>query len=138
MPIVDRSKVAKSEGGMREMGDVVRVPGVYVVEVKSATSKLREKDGCEEWLLLCEIKDGEQKGKIWFENLYWTERATDRCLNILSALGVNVPASGPVDYRPEELVGKSAIVELVPSGNEKYPIKSSYDGWKPVASDYPF
>ena len=133
MPIVDRSKVAKAESGGGQ-GEKIAVPGKYLVQVKHATSKVRE-DGAEEWMLLTEITTGPHKGKVWFENLYWTERATDRCLNILSALGVEVPETGAVEYKPEMAVGKKAFVELIPSGKEQYPVKSKYDGW---TADYPF
>lgn len=133
MPTVDKSKYQKPASGGQ--GEKVTVPGVYSVQVKHATTKVRE-DGAEEWMLLCEVVGGvESKGKIIFENLYWTERGTARCLDVIEALGVEVPDKGDKAYTPDMLVGKTANVELIASGKEAYPVKSKYDGW---SRDYPF
>lgn len=139
MPMVDMGKVDENASGGGS-GEKVDKPGKYLVQIKHVTVR-QDKAGNEWWGLLCEIVDGDEKGKILFDNLFWSERAMPRTKKVLAALGIEVPefkADAPpkvVDYQPGMVVGCKAHVELKESGDPAYPLNVPWDGW---SRDYPF
>lgn len=96
---------------VEEVADFVSVPnGTYPCRVAEVRERLGE-DGSERWSLRLEVEDGPFAGRTaaW-DNLAWTEKGVRRVKLVLDRLGF--PVQGELDLRPEDLVGRRAVVTV--------------------------
>lgn len=97
-----------------QLSDFVTVPaGSYVcriAEVRPGTTRA----GDERWSLRLVVAEGEHVGKqaAW-DSLVFSSRGRARARLVFLALGL--PAAGRVEVKPNDLEGRSALVEVRPA-----------------------
>jgi hypothetical protein len=82
--------------------------------------EVRESDspaGHVRWGIRWEIAHGEYQGRTaCWDSLHWSERGLPRVKFVLQMLGLK--AEGPLDLQTDDLVGREALVEVVPEERE--------------------
>ncbi len=91
-------------------------PGEYPCQVVD-TRIHSTQDGSPRWGLHWKVLDGPMAGKTaaW-DNLIWSERGLPRVKHALTMMGFNT--SGVLEVEPHELMGKRALVNVVPTEYE--------------------
>jgi hypothetical protein len=115
--------------------DYVQVPaGSYVCridDIRPGTTRA----GDERWAVLLTVADGPHVGRVaaW-DSLVFSIRGRARARMVLKALGL--PAQGRVQIEPDDLRGRTAIVDvrpveyMTPSGDTVRRNEVPYDGWR--------
>ncbi|MCR9244224.1 MAG: DUF669 domain-containing protein [bacterium] len=121
------------------VADYVTVPaGTYlcrVAEVRTGTTR----GGDDRWSLRLVVAEGQHVGKqaAW-DNLVFSSRGRTRARLVMQALGL--PASGKVNIDPDDLDGRSALVEVRPAeyqdsaGQLVRRNEVPYDGYRSTAT----
>lgn len=124
------------------VSDFVTVPaGTYVcrvAEIRPGTTRA----GDERWSLRLVVAEGQHVGKhaAW-DSLVFSTRGRGRARMVLQALGL--PASGKVKIEPNDLEGRSALVEIrpaeyqSPAGDVVRRNEVPYDGFRSVPTEDP-
>jgi hypothetical protein len=69
------------------------------------------------WGMRWEIVSGDFKGRTaCWDSLHWSERGLPRVKFVLQMLGLK--AEGPLDLQTDDIVGREALVEIVPEERE--------------------
>ena len=119
----------------RRLCDYAQVPaGSYLCridEVRPGTTRA----GDERWSVRLTVADGPHAGRMaaW-DSLVFSMRGRARARVVLKALGL--PAAGRVQIEPDDLLGRTTIVEVrtaeytAPSGETIRRNEVPYDGWR--------
>jgi Protein of unknown function (DUF669) len=123
--------------GADNVSDFVTVPaGTYVCrvdDVRTGTTRA----GDERWGLRLVVAQGTHVGRqaAW-DSLVFSNRGRARARLVFLALGL--PAKGRVQVGPDDVVGRSAMVEVrpveypSPTGETIRRNEVPYDGWRPM------
>lgn len=123
-----------------QVSDFVTVPeGTYlcrVAEVRQGVTRA----GDERWSLRLVVAEGQHVGKqaAW-DGLVFSTRGRSRARMVLHALGL--PSSGRVQIEPNDLEGRTALVEVrpteyeSPAGNVVRRNEVPYDGYRQSEDD---
>ena len=86
-------------------------PDTYQVEIGEVRPGIA-RDGSVRWTLRLDVVGGEFAGRMaCFDSLTWSDRGVQRVKLVLEALGFDV--GGTLELEPDELLGKTARVEVV-------------------------
>ena len=105
MPKMDVRKVD-------EASDYTPIPeGTYPCECDEVKEKTT-RSGDEMWSVRWSVVSGEYEGRSFFDNLVFSEGALPRVKLVAKRVaGLDVD-SGPIDFEPDHLVGKRAMIEV--------------------------
>ncbi|HLA49812.1 MAG TPA: DUF669 domain-containing protein [Thermodesulfovibrionia bacterium] len=84
--------------------------GSYIVKVVDVKECVAKSTGNKFWVFVFEIVDGNYKGTILKDTLFFTERAFPRVKLVCSRLGL--PVDNAVDLMPSMLIGKGCILTV--------------------------
>jgi len=105
MPRMDVSQID-------EASDYSPIPeGQYACECDEVNEK-ETRNGDEMWSIKWTVISGEYEGKSFFDNLVFTEAALPRVKMVAKRVAQLDVDSGPIDFMPEHLLGKRAMIEV--------------------------
>jgi hypothetical protein len=112
--------------------------GLYVCAVASVKEG-ETRDGDEMWRVRYKVIKGEQAGKVFFDNLVFSEAAMPRVKLACKALGIDTTAE--VELNSEDILGLICSVRLEPSeyvdkrGKTKQTVSVPFDGYGPAGGE---
>lgn len=123
--------------GVGEVTDYVTVPpGSYIcriTDVRAGTTR----SGDERWGLKLVVAEGQHVGRqATWDSIVFSNRGRARARLVFLAFGL--PAKGRVQVQPDDLIGRTALVEVRPveypnpTGEVVRRNEVPYDGYRPV------
>lgn len=95
---------------VKEEESAVLEEGTYKVKVDDIEERTT-KNGHDMWRMKLKVIEGDDIGKVVFDNLIFSEKALKRVKLVAAKLGINL--QGEQDFLPSSILGKEAYVKVV-------------------------